>query len=160
MKIINNFTIVCYPEQTTMTEDQLRIAIPPSMIDEVVRWYQLVLGHPRNQRLHKTINARFSYPGFSTIWNKINNTWWLWNDQESRKKHGLLVSREVNKQHSNIATNLGRPYWRPWTTIVNGTSATSTTHTGDSKHSEAISVQQIIRLWLSRSLISSDLGEV
>jgi len=34
---INYIIIVYYPEQTTMTEDQWRIAIPPSMIDEVVR---------------------------------------------------------------------------------------------------------------------------
>jgi len=37
VKITNNIPIVCYPEQTTMTEDQWRIAIPPSMIDEVAR---------------------------------------------------------------------------------------------------------------------------
>ena len=29
------------------------------------------------------------------------------------RKHGHLVSREVNKQHSNIANNLGRPHWKP-----------------------------------------------
>jgi len=65
VKIINNITIVRYREQTTMTDNQLRIAIPSSMIDEVVRWYHLVLGHPESQRLYNTINARFSYPGLS-----------------------------------------------------------------------------------------------
>ena len=52
VKITNNITIVCYCEQITMTDDQWRIAIPPSMIDEVVRWYHLVLGHPGSQRIY------------------------------------------------------------------------------------------------------------
>mmetsp|Transcript_3054 Transcript_3054/g.3379 ORF Transcript_3054/g.3379 Transcript_3054/m.3379 type:complete len:82 (+) Transcript_3054:2973-3218(+) len=36
VKIINNITIVCYHEQLTMTDDQWRKVILPSMIDEVV----------------------------------------------------------------------------------------------------------------------------
>ena len=58
-KIINNVTIVCYREQITMTDNQCRIAIPPLMIDDVIRWYHLVLGQPGSQRLYDTINARF-----------------------------------------------------------------------------------------------------
>ena len=68
VKIINNITIVCYHEQITMTDNQWRIAIPTSMIGDVIRWYHLVLGHSGSQRLlYTTINARFFYPGLSTI---------------------------------------------------------------------------------------------
>ena len=37
------------------------------MINNVIRWYHLVLGHPGSQRLYDTINARFYYPGLSTL---------------------------------------------------------------------------------------------
>ena len=59
VKILNNVTIVCYREQLTMNDNEWRIVIPPSMIDAVVRWYHLILGHPGRQRLYDTINANF-----------------------------------------------------------------------------------------------------
>ena len=49
VKIINNITIVCYREQLTMIDNEWRIVIPPSMIDDAVRWYHLVLGHSGSQ---------------------------------------------------------------------------------------------------------------
>ena len=67
VKIIKNITIVCYLEQLTMNDNEWRIGIPPLMIDTVVRWYHLVLGHPGRQRLYDTINAKFFYPGLSII---------------------------------------------------------------------------------------------
>ena len=67
VKIIDNVMIVCYHKQITIADNQWRIAIPPTMIDAVIRWYHLVLGHPESQQLYDTINARFFYPGLSTI---------------------------------------------------------------------------------------------
>ena len=49
VKIINNVMVVYYCKQITITDNQWRIAIPPLMIDDVIRWYHLVLGLPGSQ---------------------------------------------------------------------------------------------------------------
>ena len=67
-KIINNINIVCKHEEFTLQDDEWRIVIPAAMIiNHVIRRYHLVLGHPRTKRLYDTINARFFYPGLSTL---------------------------------------------------------------------------------------------
>jgi transposase InsO family protein len=67
MKRINNINIVCYRQELPIEDNQWRIAIPPTLINSVIRWYHLILGHPGSQRLYDTINARFYYPGLSTL---------------------------------------------------------------------------------------------
>jgi hypothetical protein len=39
-----------------------RIAIPTVMVDDVIRWYHLVLGHPGIVRLYETISTHFVHP--------------------------------------------------------------------------------------------------
>ena len=67
IKLINNINIVCYRQELPIEDNQWRIAIPPTLINSVIRWYHLILGHPGSQRLYDTINARFYYPGLSTL---------------------------------------------------------------------------------------------
>ena len=96
VKMINNVMIICYREQLTMNDNGWRIVIPQSMIDTVVRWYHLVLGHPGRQRLYDTINARFFYPGLSTICEQYRCP----DDCDMIKNQGRqyrhLAAREVN----------------------------------------------------------------
>ena len=66
-KIINNISIICKRQEFPLQDDEWRIVIPAAMINNVIRWYHLVLGHPGSQRLYDTINARFFYPGLSTL---------------------------------------------------------------------------------------------
>ena len=96
VKIINNITIICYLEQITMIDNQWRIAIPPSMIDDVIRWYHLVLRHPGSQGLYDTINARFFYPGLSTICQQYQCPDDCEMIKNRGRQYGHLAAREVN----------------------------------------------------------------
>ena len=42
-KIINNINIVCYQQELPIEDNQWRIAIPPTLINRVIRWYHLIL---------------------------------------------------------------------------------------------------------------------
>ena len=90
VKIINNVVIVCYHKQNKIPDNQWRIAIPPPMIDDIIRWYQLVLENPGSQQLYDTINARFFYLDLSTIC------------QQSRYPDDCVMVRNQGQQHRHI----------------------------------------------------------
>ena len=87
------------------------------MIDTVVRWYHLVLGHPGSQRLYNTINARFFYPGLSTICQQYQCPDDCGMIQNQGRQYGHLAAREVNitPWHTVAVDLIG-----PWKTLVNG----------------------------------------
>jgi transposase InsO family protein len=67
IKIINGITIVCYRNQFNIQDNEWKIFIPQTMINQTIRWYHLLLGHPGSTRLYDTITARFHHPGLSTL---------------------------------------------------------------------------------------------
>ena len=87
------------------------------MIDTVVRWYHLVLGHPGSQRLYNTINARFFYPGLSTICQQYQCPDDCGMIKNQGRQYGHLASQEVNitPWHTEAVDLIG-----PWKTLVNG----------------------------------------
>ena len=117
VKTINNIPIVCYREQPTMDDNEWRIAIPQTMIDDVVRWYHLVLGHPGRQRLYDTINSRFYYPGLSMICQQYQCPDDCEMIKNQGRQYGHLAARAVNitPWHTVAVDLIG-----PWKTVVNG----------------------------------------
>ena len=79
-----------------MNDNEWRIVIPKSMIDTVVRWYHLVLGHPGRQRLYDTIRLRFFYPGLSTVCDQYRCPDDCDMIKNQGRQYGHLAAREVN----------------------------------------------------------------
>ena len=59
IKVINGRNLVCYRDSSNVNADEWRIYLPQSMIQEVIWWYHMILGHPGVTRLYDTIRARF-----------------------------------------------------------------------------------------------------
>ena len=56
IKVINGRNLVCYRENTnTVNQDDWKIYIPQPLIQDVIRWYHMILGHPGTTRLYDTI---------------------------------------------------------------------------------------------------------
>ena len=73
-----------------------RIVIPPTMIDEVIRWYHLVLGHPGSQRLYSTINVRLFYQGLSTLCQQYQCPDDCGMIKNQGRQYRILAAQEVN----------------------------------------------------------------
>ena len=49
--------IICYKKDPN--RDDWKIALPDSMVNEVVHWFHTVLGHPGRTRMRDTLQARY-----------------------------------------------------------------------------------------------------
>ena len=67
IKTINNHNIICFRERINQPDQHWKIHIPPALIQPVIRWYHLVLGHSGSHRLYDTICSRFYHPGLSVL---------------------------------------------------------------------------------------------
>jgi hypothetical protein len=52
--------IICYKKYTD--KDDWKIALPESMVPEVISWFHQVLGHPGQTRLQETLQQRYHHP--------------------------------------------------------------------------------------------------
>jgi len=59
---INNVIVVCHLDQPGNVDSTWRIAVPTTLLADLVVWYHLVLGHSGKTRLYDTIRARFHHP--------------------------------------------------------------------------------------------------
>ena len=60
IKIVNGRNLVCYCTNPNIVgEDEWKIYLPQSMIQDVIRWYHIILGNPDVTRLYDTIQAGF-----------------------------------------------------------------------------------------------------
>ena len=64
IKVINQQNLICYREDPT-EQQNWRIFIPHSLIQDVLRWYHLILEHCGTTKLYDTVQARFYIPGLS-----------------------------------------------------------------------------------------------
>ena len=58
IEVINGVDITVYQEQN---KSRWRICLPPSLVNQVIKWYHFTLGHCGVQRLYDTINNQFYY---------------------------------------------------------------------------------------------------
>jgi hypothetical protein len=95
-----------------------RIAIPTVMVDDVIRWYHLVLGHPGIVRLYETISTHFVHPYLKVRIEAVIKSC----DTCQRSKlpgasYGELPPREATLvPWYEVAVNL----IGPWTMLVHG----------------------------------------
>ena len=59
IKSINGKNLICYRRDPTLAEGDWKIYIPQSMLQHVIRWYHMILGHGGVTRVYDTIRARF-----------------------------------------------------------------------------------------------------
>ena len=56
IKRINNANLICYIKDLNQPNNW-KTYIPPTLIDNIIRWYHVVLGHPGCTRLYNMIRA-------------------------------------------------------------------------------------------------------
>ena len=115
-KIINNVNIICHLEEFLLQDNVWRIVIPASMINNIIWWYHLVLGHPGSQRLYDTINAQFFYPGLSTLCKDYRCPDDCDMIKNQGQQYGHLAPREVGlgPWHTILVDLIG-----PWKATIN-----------------------------------------
>jgi hypothetical protein len=47
--------IICYVHQGDSPDEQWHIALPQQMLEETVKWFIQVMGHPGEKRLHERL---------------------------------------------------------------------------------------------------------
>ena len=58
MDMGNNISLICQ----LRPDKPWRIALPTVMVNDIIRWYHVVLGHPGIVRLYQTIATHFVHP--------------------------------------------------------------------------------------------------
>ena len=53
--------IICYKKDPT--QDNWKIALPDSMVEDTVKWFHQVMGHPGEKRLTESLRQRYHNPG-------------------------------------------------------------------------------------------------
>jgi len=53
--------IICYVRQGDGPDEQWRIALPQQMLEETVKWFNQVTGHPGKKCLHETLQQRYHH---------------------------------------------------------------------------------------------------
>ena len=72
VKILGNYPIICYVEDLSQVDQKWRIALPTALLEDVVLWFHLVLGHAGRNRMYDSIRARFHHPHLKRMIEKFN----------------------------------------------------------------------------------------
>ena len=67
IRVINGRNLVCYRANPNSPENNWKIYLPQSMVNDVIRWYHMLLGHGGNTRVYDTIRARFHAERLSVL---------------------------------------------------------------------------------------------
>ena len=59
VKVINRSNLICYWDNAQQHTNKWKIYIPNSLIQSIIRWYHILLGHCGFTKLYNTIRARF-----------------------------------------------------------------------------------------------------
>ena len=70
IRTINRRLLICH--RTNHDDPNWKIAVPHSLIQRLLVWYHLVLGHCGQERLYNTISRRFYYPGLKARIAQLN----------------------------------------------------------------------------------------
>ena len=116
IKVINQRNLICYREDPT-EQQNWKIFIPHSLIQDVLRWYHLILGHCGTTKLYDTVRARFYIPGLSVYCRDFICTEQCHLYKNQGPGYGQLPPREANLVPWNeVCIDL----IGPWTIVVNG----------------------------------------
>ena len=106
--------IICYKKYAD--KDDWKIALPESMIPEVITWFHQVLGHPGQTRLRETLQQRYYHSRLRGHIDKFHCKH-CQKYKLSGKGYGLLPEREVRiAPWEEVAIDL----IGPWKVQVNG----------------------------------------
>jgi len=100
--------IICYKKD--LTQDNLKIALPESMVAETVKWFHQVMGHPGKKQLKESLRQQYYHPSL------LRHIEQLKCQDCQRYKipghgYGLLPERGVRvAPWEEIAINLIRPW--------------------------------------------------
>ena len=63
VKMIQNRPLLCYNPNNDNQGGNWKIALPSTLLDDVIHWYHVMLGHCGHNRLYDTIRMNFAAPG-------------------------------------------------------------------------------------------------
>jgi len=66
IKVIDGRNIICHRDDPTENPGIWKIALPTSLVDRIIHWYHLILGHRGKTSLYETIRRRFFFAGLKT----------------------------------------------------------------------------------------------
>jgi hypothetical protein len=95
--------IICYEKD--LTQDNWKIALPDSMVENTVKWFHQVMGHPGEKRLTESLRQRYHNPALrrhieQLKWSEIQNIR-LWLRTATRKR----------STNSTLGRSLYRSHW-------------------------------------------------
>ena len=61
--VIDGRNIICYRQDPQANPNHWKICLPEGLVDQVLVWYHLVLGHRGQNSMYQTISRRFQYSG-------------------------------------------------------------------------------------------------
>ena len=66
-----NVDLVTYVKQGDNPDMDWKIVIPENIINQVIKWFHQVLGHPGNKRMRYTIQERYYHPNLRSYIDKF-----------------------------------------------------------------------------------------
>jgi hypothetical protein len=107
--------IICYVRPGDTPDEQWRIALPQQMLEETVKWFHQVMGHPGEKRLRETLQQRYYHSKLRYTIDKFKCEH-CQRHKLSGKGYGLLPEREMRiAPWEEVAIDL----IGPWTVKVN-----------------------------------------
>ena len=67
IKTIDNLPIICYRETITAPQNNWKICIPTTLIEELIEWFHLLLGHAGATKLYHSIRPMFYHPHLKRV---------------------------------------------------------------------------------------------
>ena len=101
LRQISNTQIICYVTSRT----NWKIFLPITLVQRVLNWYHLILGHCRSQRLYDTVRSRFHCHNLQR--ECIRTT------QECRQ---CLTTKDQGRQYGKLPPRIASS--NPWETVA------------------------------------------
>ena len=86
--------IICYVHQGDNPDELWRIALPQQMLEETVKWFHQVMGHPREKWLRETLQQCYYHSKLRYTIDKFRCKH-CQRHKLSGKGYGLLPEREM-----------------------------------------------------------------
>ena len=105
-----NVDLVTYVKQGDNPDMDWKIVIPENIINQVIKWFHQVLGHPGNNRMRDAIQARYFHPNLRSYIDKFACEI-CQKHKLSGRQFGLLPERDVRTHPwQEVAVDLIGPW--------------------------------------------------